>query len=42
MRKYGFGWGFIKGCDRLMRENDDEWVYDVVTRGNTTLKWNPP
>lgn len=27
MRKYGFYRGFLMGCDRLMRENDEEWVY---------------
>ena len=27
IRKYGFLKGFIMGCDRLMRENDDPWVY---------------
>ncbi|MBA3237338.1 MAG: membrane protein insertion efficiency factor YidD [Parachlamydiaceae bacterium] len=27
MRKYGFYSGFLMGCDRLMRENSEEWVY---------------
>lgn len=27
MRKYGFLTGFTMGCDRLMRENDEIWVY---------------
>ncbi len=27
MRKYGFVTGFCMGCDRLMRENDEIWVY---------------
>lgn len=27
MRKYGFYRGFLMGCDRLMRENSEEWVY---------------
>lgn len=30
MRKYGFFKGFIMGCDRLMRENNDDWVYPTV------------
>ena len=30
MRKYGFFVGFSMGCDRLMRENDDPWVYSKV------------
>jgi putative component of membrane protein insertase Oxa1/YidC/SpoIIIJ protein YidD len=27
IRKYGFFKGVAMGCDRLMRENNDEWVY---------------
>lgn len=27
IRKYGFVKGYIKGCDRLLRENSDPWVY---------------
>jgi putative component of membrane protein insertase Oxa1/YidC/SpoIIIJ protein YidD len=27
MRTYGFYQGFLMGCDRLMRENSDPWVY---------------
>lgn len=27
MRKYGFFQGVMMGCDRLMRENNDDWVY---------------
>jgi hypothetical protein len=27
MRKYGFFKGYMMGCDRLMRENDEAWVY---------------
>lgn len=27
MRKYGFFKGYIMGCDRLMRENPEEWIY---------------
>lgn len=31
MRKYGFLRGFILGCDRLMRENNEKWVYPTET-----------
>ncbi len=31
MRKYGFFIGFTMGCDRLLRENDDLWMYPKVT-----------
>ncbi|SCA64213.1 Uncharacterized protein SCG7086_CQ_00040 [Chlamydiales bacterium SCGC AG-110-P3] len=29
IRKYGFFKGFAMGCDRLMRENDEVWVYRI-------------
>jgi len=42
MRKYGFFSGFLMGCDRLMRENDDPWVYDTVTdETGDRFKWDP-
>ncbi len=34
MHRYGFLKGFIMGCDRLLRENDEEWVY------RTTQDWD--
>ncbi|MFS8564522.1 MAG: hypothetical protein LVR00_09605 [Rhabdochlamydiaceae bacterium] len=30
MTKYGFFKGYIMGCDRLLRENDDPWVYKTA------------
>ncbi|HEY4832367.1 MAG TPA: membrane protein insertion efficiency factor YidD [Waddliaceae bacterium] len=42
MRRYGFACGLIMGCDRLMRENNDPWVYPVVTdAAGDTFKWDP-
>lgn len=42
IRKYGFFQGFCLGCDRLMRENSDPWVYiKVQNEAGKTLKWNP-
>lgn len=42
MRKYGFFKGFTMGCDRLMRENDDEWVYPTILPPSGKLtKWDP-
>lgn len=42
MRKYGFFQGFAMGCDRLMRENKDPWVYEYVQAGDGSLiKYNP-
>lgn len=34
MRKYGFFQGFTMGCDRLMRENDEPWVYRETLGGD--------
>lgn len=42
MQKYGFFQGFCMGCDRLMRENSDPWIYPTVMRGkNERLKCDP-
>ena len=42
MRKYGFFKGFVLGCDRLMRENPEKWVYPTVRTGpNAGMKLDP-
>lgn len=41
MHNYGFVKGFIMGCDRLLRENDEEWVYRTVQFDGRTLKYDP-
>jgi uncharacterized protein len=42
MKKYGFFKGFAYGCDRLMRENDEEWVYKKINDPlGRPLKWDP-
>lgn len=42
MRQYGFFAGFFLGCDRLMRENSEEWIYPKVQNdAGYTLKWDP-
>lgn len=42
MKKYGFIQGFTMGCDRLMRENDDPWVYRKTLDGaGREMKWDP-
>lgn len=42
MRKYGFFKGYIMGCDRLMRENPEPWVYRTITLPDgTCMKWDP-
>lgn len=42
MQKYGFFMGVAMGCDRLMRESDDKWIYR--TRRSPTgmlMKYDP-
>lgn len=42
MRKYGFSQGFLLGCDRLMRENSDPWIYrKIFDKEGNAIKWNP-
>lgn len=42
MRKYGFFQGYLMGCDRLMRENEDPWIYQtVMDEKGETFKWDP-
>jgi len=42
MRKYGFFKGYILGCDRLMRENPEDWVYPTTTLpGGIVMKYDP-
>jgi uncharacterized protein len=42
MRTYGFFVGLTKGCDRLMRENKEEWVYRWTVDGaGKPIKYDP-
>lgn len=42
IRKYGFFTGFGMGCDRLMRENKEEWVYRKTVDGaGYSIKYDP-
>lgn len=42
MRRYGFLPGFFLGCDRLMRENDEAWIYPYILDGSGQwLKYDP-
>lgn len=42
MRQYGFLKGFVLGCDRLMRENSDKWVYRTQAGPDGfSLKYDP-
>jgi putative component of membrane protein insertase Oxa1/YidC/SpoIIIJ protein YidD len=41
IRKFGFLNGFLKGCDRLLRENKDPWVYRTITIDHKQYKFDP-
>lgn len=41
MRRHGFIKGYIMGCDRLLRENREEWVYRKVRIDGEEFKWDP-
>ncbi|MBS0620237.1 MAG: membrane protein insertion efficiency factor YidD [Verrucomicrobia bacterium] len=41
MQKHGFIEGFIMGCDRLMRENGDDWVYRKIEIDGKLYKTDP-
>jgi putative component of membrane protein insertase Oxa1/YidC/SpoIIIJ protein YidD len=42
MRKYGFYQGFTMGCDRLMRENNEAWVYPTtIDASGKKMKLDP-
>ena len=41
MHRYGFIKGFIMGCDRLLREDDEEWVYRTIQCGGKIFKYDP-
>lgn len=41
MYRYGFVKGFIMGCDRLIRENDEKWVYRTIEDDGKIFKYDP-
>lgn len=41
MQKHGFIQGFIMGCDRLIRENSDPWVYRTIEENGKVFKHDP-
>ncbi len=41
MQKHGFVMGYLMGCDRLMRENGDEWVYRKIESEGKLFKYDP-
>lgn len=41
IEKYGFFQGAGMGFDRLMRENDEEWRYQKIQKGDSWWKYDP-
>lgn len=41
IKRYGFFKGFLMGCDRLLRENGEAWVYRTIDIDGTTYKYDP-
>ncbi len=41
VQKHGFFQGFLMGCDRLLRENSDKWVYQETEYQGLIYKWDP-
>lgn len=41
IHKHGFFKGFVMGCDRLLRENDDPWIYRTIEIDGITHKHDP-
>jgi uncharacterized protein len=42
MMKHGFMQGFFMGCDRLLRENKDPWIYRNIVINGELVKYDPP
>jgi putative component of membrane protein insertase Oxa1/YidC/SpoIIIJ protein YidD len=41
IQRYGFFKGVVMGCDRLLRENNEKWIYPTITIGNVSYKYDP-
>ncbi len=41
IKKHGLITGFWMGCDRLMRENSDQWVYRKIEEDGKIYKYDP-
>lgn len=41
MANYGFIKGYLMGCDRLLRENSEEWVYRKIEENGQIFKYDP-
>jgi putative component of membrane protein insertase Oxa1/YidC/SpoIIIJ protein YidD len=41
MQRYGFFRGYLMGCDRLLREDGDPWVYRIIEVDGKHYKYDP-
>ena len=41
IHRYGLIKGYLMGCDRLLREDDEEWVYRKVEIDGRIFKYDP-
>ncbi|MEX0961804.1 MAG: membrane protein insertion efficiency factor YidD [Simkaniaceae bacterium] len=41
IRRYGFFKGYLMGCDRLLRENRDPWLYRTICIDDKEYKFDP-
>ena len=41
MHRYGFVKGYLMGCNSLLRENDEEWVYRKIEIDGKIYKFDP-
>ena len=41
IEKHGFLKGYLMGCDRLMRENSEPWVYNKIEAEGKLFKHDP-
>ncbi|MEL7431654.1 MAG: membrane protein insertion efficiency factor YidD [Chlamydiota bacterium] len=41
IKRYGFWKGFLMSCDRLLRENDEKWVYKIIHHPEGVFKYDP-
>ncbi len=41
IQRYGFLKGFVMGCDRLLRENNEDWIYPTLGKDRGGYKYDP-
>jgi len=41
IERHGFMMGYLMGCDRLLRENKDRWVYKSTLYCDSEYKYDP-